>query len=183
MKRSFKIFISFPILLLLVFNCSSDDEQIDDCESCAFNCTSTADLEVVTNVCLDNWDCNFDIICKSKVDITESSGLSSGNKNVFRMENSTEGDINMADDEFAQILVFELTENRTSFSVSDGEIKSLNAYYRIDCFCPNVSFQQVNMGCMQGEKQSDGSWRVQGNLFIPYIYGDVELKFDAFFVN
>lgn len=46
-----------------------------------------------------------------------------------------------------------------------------------------IAFKAITSGCMQGEKQSSGTWFVQGRLNVPYSWGNAVVKFDALFVN
>lgn len=166
---------------ILFTSCKKDKVDIPICENCNFTCVDTSDPDVTTNDCLENWTCNFNLRSQSKVDVGEYEGLADGGKNGFQMVLSTEGSLEIADDEFTNILVFELDEFQTSFSVEDSELEAMNVYYRRICFCTETDFIAVNAGCLQAEKQSDGSWFVQGNLTVPYSYGGEEVSFDARF--
>jgi len=58
------------------------------------------------------------------------------------MNNSTEGVMEIADDEYTNILVFELDASRTSFSAEDEQLKDLNMHYREICFCLDTEFKK-----------------------------------------
>ena len=173
--------IACCFFLFLIHACNKDEVQIPSCPDCPFSCLDPGDPDVITNNCMDNWDCSFTIIPRSKVDINEHNGYSGGNKRVFQMMNSTEGDLNIADDEITRILVFELSETQTSFSVDDDNLKDMGVFFITQCYCTEVEFKAVDSGCLQGEKQTDGSWFVQANLNVPYSFGDVVVKLDAQF--
>lgn len=174
---------TFFLILILFQACKKDEDLIPTCENCSFTCIDMNDTDVITNNCIDNWECTFRVVPQSKVHLIENYGVSAGDKNVFQMINFTEGALEIADDEFTNILVFELNESQNSFSVEDSELIKMKVHFRISCFCSEVEFKPVTSGCIQGEKQSDGTWFIQGNLKIPYSYGDVEVKFDAQFLN
>lgn len=106
-----------------------------------------------------------------------------GDKTVFQMINSTEGNLDIADDEYTNILVFELDESLSSFSVENDELETMNVHYRTICFCDEVDFKSITLGCMQGEKQTDGTWFVQGKLEVQYSNGNDEVNFDSQFTN
>lgn len=173
--------LALLIAATLLTACKKEEVSIPTCENCNFTCVDTSDPDVTTNDCLDNWTCDFNLKPQSKVDIGEYDGLAEGGKNVFQMILRTEGSLQVADDELTVILVFELEPSQTSFSVEDSELEALNVYYRRVCFCLETAFVSINSGCMQGEQQSDGSWFVQGNLSVPYSFGDVDVMFDARF--
>ena len=157
--------------------------KTDICENCNFTCLDMIEEDVITNNCVENWECSFKELPKSKVDISKFDGFTVGDKNVFQMSNDTEGDLGIADDEVSRVLVFELNENQNSFSAEDGELENMNVHFRRICYCPEVEFKKVTSGCMQGEKQTDGSWFIQGNLNVPYSFSNIEIKFDAQFAN
>jgi hypothetical protein len=163
--------------MLLLHACSK--EEVPICENCNFTCLGANEPDVITNSCIDNWECSFSIIPKSQVDRT--SGLTQGNKTVFRIINSTEGDTGIADDEFTNTLIFELDEAQNSFSVENDELGLLKVHYRQYCFCSETEFKAVMAGCLQGEKQSDNSWIIQGNLLVVYSKGNANVKFEAIF--
>jgi len=179
MKQSLLAFI----LVLFIFQSCDKEVHIPSCENCSFTCLEMDESNVIGNECIENWDCNFTVSPQSKIDLYESEGKVDGKKNVFQMINSTEGSLSIADDEFTNILVFELDESQMSFSVEDSELKDLKVHFRRICHCYEVDFKAIKSGCMQGEIQTDGSWFVQGNLVVSYSYGDFEIKFEAQFEN
>lgn len=175
--------LGFFLALILIQACNKDDEQIPTCENCSFTCLDTNETDVISNDCINNWECTFKVTPQSKVDLGEYEGLASGDKNVFQMINSTQGDLGIADDEYTNILVFELDESQNSFSVEGNELKEMQVHFRRICFCSEVEFKEISSGCLQGEKQADGSWFVQGKINVSYSFGNNEVKFDAQFVN
>ena len=175
------LFLKFFVVLVLVQSCNKDENP--SCENCNFTCLDMNETDVISNTCIDNWDCNFKVTPQSKVDVNNPLGVSGGDENVFQMINETDGVLEIADDEFTNILVFELDESQDSFSVEDGELEDMQVHYKSICFCPDVVFKEVISGCLQGEKQSDGTWFIQGNLNLPSSFGNVEIKFDAQFMN
>ncbi len=175
MKNSNYLFL----LLFILFQACSKD--VPDCENCSFDCVDVNDSDVITNDCLDNYECTFKIFTQAEVDLEERDGHGNGNKNVLQLVYETQGDLGIADDEFEKILIMEIDESQASFSVEGTELKSMNVHYKQICFCVETDFKEIDKGCMQGERQEDGSWFVQGNLFAPYSFGEVEVKFDARF--
>jgi hypothetical protein len=179
------IFLLFFVLLL--FQACNDDANsnnpVPTCENCNFTCVETIDSTVFTNNCIDNWECSFQVVSASEIDINNANGYTNGNKNVFVMSNYTQGDSLIADDEYTYSLVFELDANQNSFSVENNDLANMNIHFKQICFCASVEFIPLTSGCLQGEKQADGTWLIQGNLVAPYNWGNVEVKFDASFVQ
>ncbi|MFK7972520.1 MAG: hypothetical protein AB8F95_19270 [Bacteroidia bacterium] len=176
-----KNILFFLLLVAALFQACTAD--IPTCENCTFTCVKSTYSGILTNVCLNNWECEFNVIPQSEVDLEETEGLGSGEKIVFQMVNSTIGDPQIIDDEYTDVLVFELKSDQNSFSVEDDELKSMNVHFRKICYCVENQFKPVIVGCIQGEKQSDGSWRIQSNLTIPYSHGNQSVLVDALFSN
>jgi len=139
--------------------------------------------DVITNNCFDNWECSFNIFSQSKVDIDEVEGHTAGDKNIFQLTYSTQGDDGIADDEVYYTLVMELDALQNSFSAEGEELEDMNTHFRKACFCADVRYKTVTSGCIQGEKQSDGTWFIQGNLEMLESSEPIDVKFDAQFVN
>ena len=180
MKKSI---LGYLITAILFVACNKNEIQIPTCENCNFTCLEINETDILTNNCINNWECNFKIAPKSKVDLSKIDGLTLGDKIVFQMFKSTEGNIGVADDEIYEILVFEIDKNQNSFSVRDEELENMAVNFRRICYCTEVEFKNIISGCMQGEKQSDGTWFIQGNLNVLYSFGNEEVKFDAKFAN
>jgi len=169
------------ICLVIMLSCGKDD--LPTCENCNFTCLDDIETDVLSEECIDEWDCSFKVFGQSEVDITEREGIGAGDKIVFQMNNSTEGAMEIADDEYTNILVFELDASRTSFSAEDEQLKNLNMHYREICFCLDTEFKEISSGCIQGERQSDGTWFVQGSLIVPNASGDFTVNLEALFLN
>jgi hypothetical protein len=177
------IILALSLATLLLFSCDDKTVTIPTCDDCNFTCLEANEADVITNACLDNYECTFSITPQSNVDPDEQEGVSSGDKNVFQMINDTEGSAAIADDEFTNILVFELDESQDSFSAEDNDLTGMQVHYRRICYCGETEFKAVNSGCLQGEKQADGSWFIQGNLNVAYGFGNIDVKLEAQFVK
>ncbi|MFT4760748.1 MAG: hypothetical protein ACI9XO_004590 [Paraglaciecola sp.] len=81
------------------------------------------------------------------------------------------------------MLVFELAADQESFDVYGSDLTLLNTHFRIICFCSETEFKKVTDGCLQGLKNKNGDWFVQGNLEVTYTWGIREVKFDMTIEN
>ncbi len=185
MKKS--MFMCFLVFILFQ-SCNREEviiieeEILPTCELCEFTCLDKNETEVITSNCIDNWMCDFKIWPESIVDTSEYRGYASGNKQVFKMVNYTEGDSVIIDDEKSEHLIFELEESQSSFSVEDNELASLKVHYYYFWFGGHLfKYRAVESGCLQGEKQEDGTWRVQGFLNPPAPFDFRVLKIDTRF--
>lgn len=169
----------------LVFICliASCINSVPVCENCEFTCLDGTESDILTNDCLTDYECTFKILGDSEINIEESSGIGDGNKTVFEMITHTEGSPLIIDDEFTNTFIFELDASQESFSVENEELEAMNAHSRRICFCPNHDFYKLTQGCMQGEKQDDGTWFIQADLIQPEELGEVELKFELQFTQ
>jgi len=163
----------------MVTACSKDD--IASCENCAFSCLESEEEGIITNLCLDNHECSFEYFKDSRIDLDEFQGLGNGDDIVFQMTYSTEGDPIIADDEYTKILVFQIGDDQDSFSADDDDLKLLNVHFRSICFCADTEWKEIDSGCLQGEKQDDGTWYIQGFLAINYSWGSFDEKLEAQF--
>ena len=177
-----KLYLGIILILGLFLACDKNEVDIPSCENCDFSCVGLDEANVITNDCIDNWECTFSVFANSKVTTDQNEGVSPGNKNVFQIT-STQGDLAIADDEFTHILVFELDETQNSFSASGSELEGMKVFFRRVCFCVNVEFLSVTEGCLQGEKLINGNWKIQGKLNVQYSFGDIEVKFNAEFIS
>ncbi|MFK7948955.1 MAG: hypothetical protein AB8G11_15280 [Saprospiraceae bacterium] len=177
------LLLGFLLAFLFLQSCNDDNVIIPTCENCNFTCLDVIDSTVFTNDCLDNYECTYKVFAQSEIDIDVSQGFGSGDKNVFQMVTQTEGDPMIADDEYTNSLVFELDESQNSFSVDGSALSDMNVHFKRSCFCSEVEFKPIAVGCLQGEQQTDGSWFVQGNLTVSYSWGDFDVKVDAQFIN
>ncbi len=180
-----KHLLIFLLLTTLLFHaCNSDDDpRMPVCEACNFTCLDLSESEIFSNSCGANWVCSFKLNEQSQVDITDTRGFVDGIRNVFSMVNSTQGSLQATDDEITNTLVFDLGNIQSEFSSENEELAALNVHFKRVCFCAETNFKAVTSGCLQGEKQSNGNWFVQGDLTIPYSFGDIDVHIDAEFSN
>ena len=55
----------------------------------------------------------------------------------------------------------------------------MNAHFRRLCFCADTDFKPITGGCIQGLKDENGNWFIQGNVTIEYEWGTIPSKFDV----
>ncbi|MBK7232727.1 MAG: hypothetical protein IPH93_10805 [Saprospiraceae bacterium] len=80
MKNSiFEILLAF----ILLQGCNQDVFQIPTCENCNYSCLEKNATDVITNNCINNWECDFEVVPYSNVHVGNRQGLARGNKNVF----------------------------------------------------------------------------------------------------
>lgn len=83
-----------------------------------------------------------------------------GDKLVFEYKYSTEGRPEIADDEFNEVVYFELDQNTGDFTLDQGDFEASRTFLGRFCFCGNTGFFQVTSGFIEGEKTGDLRWNV-----------------------
>lgn len=170
--------LSLFVLLMGLVACSKDDPKVPVCENCNFDCLDGTEEDVLTNDCQENFDCTFTVFANAKFDSNEFFGKGNGNKNLFQILTSTEGSSEIADDEFTNILVFELDSEQNDFSADETDFATMNAHFKRLCFCAETDFKEITAGCIQGMKDENGVWFLQGNVDIEYEFGIITQQFD-----
>lgn len=172
-------------ILFLTLQCKKED-KLPECPNCDFTCIPQGEPDVVTNDCKNNFTCNFELHPNSKLDYNDvnfDNYIKSGSNLVFRMHLHTDGEVNIADDEFTDLLYFEIDPATGSFSAENDELDLLNVRFQQLCFCADVSPKKPASGCMQGQKLDENHWKVQANLTIDYGIFPKEVKVEAVFQN
>lgn len=176
------LLISF---IFVCFQCKKED-TLPECPNCDFTCIPQGEPDVVTNDCKNNFTCDFGLHPNSKLDYSDENFdnyIKSGNNLVFRMSLHTEGEDIIADDEFTDLLYFEIDPSMESFSAENDNLDLLNVRFQQLCFCADVKTKKPASGCMQGQKIDDNHWKVQANLTIQYPSWEKEVKVEAVFKN
>lgn len=174
----------FVISTALIFQACDKGDEIT---SLKFNCLegeNGTDQTIWTNDCIDNWTCDYTIFVNSAVDTMEYNAIGSGSDLVFQLRYDLTSNPLVPDDDFTGFVTFEIKSDEESFSFDSESLSDNQVYYHYICFCfPYVGYIQPTLGCLQGEKQEDNSWLVQGNLFFGEdIDGDeIYVLFDAVF--
>jgi len=172
------------LALLLIVAPRCKKEQIPECPDCAFTCLEFGAADVLTNDCLENYTCSFEMHKNARLNYSASTSgakIDTGGNLVFALASATEGAPNVADDEITTVLYFEVAGDQQSFSVNMGQMDLLNLRFQQLCYCADVSRKKPAGGCMQGQRIDGSHWRVQGNLTFDYDFGTVPFKFEAVF--
>ena len=183
MKQQIK-FLTLFCLFTIAFACKKKEVVIlPFCETCEFDCVDLLNDTPLTNDCLDNYDCTFTVHENSKLDYSNNNfdPVKSGNKRVFKMFSDTEGSAMIADDEFTNILTFQVEANLESFEIGNDELEAVNLRFINLCFCSEVEFKKASLGCIQGQKIDDQFWQIQVNADFEYATFTRTVAVDAVF--
>ena len=87
-----------------------------------------------------------------------------GDKIVFQFRYRKKDDPMIIDDEFTQLIQFEIDSKVSEFVISGIDLKKCNAVVAYLCFCPYGGFHYATDGCIQGTKLNDQSWEIKMHL-------------------
>jgi len=83
-----------------------------------------------------------------------------GTNTVFRYTFNSEDVINIADDEYTEIIHFEVDGSLDSFSYSNSALQAQNLFIRRLCFCTSNDFVFADIGSVSGTKLANGNWDI-----------------------
>jgi len=181
-------FLLLTGIILLSLQCRKNDGLLPECPDCNLTCIAEGERDVFSNTCRNNYTCTFKWQENAQLDYSNRSlaQIKAGDNLVFSADVYTNGNPNATDDEFANLLYFEIDPLLDRFSVEGAELNAINARYMQSCFCAERDLK-IPEGCIQGQRIDAEHWQIQANLTILYTHGSSnwtnELKIDAVFVK
>ncbi len=153
-----------PILLLMLACEKEETGPVN--EEFKFTCLVDIDtsLHVQTNFCAENYWCTYTVFPKKTIDTSLYRGYATTadeSKNSFVLDNGY-SDPRVQDVTWNTSLIFELDANETQFSAEDDQLHSLKVM--LVSGPRSLDYVRPESGCLQGEKQADGSWLLEGEL-------------------
>ncbi len=103
----------------------------------------------------------------SRININEEDGklnavvIGPGDKTVFQFRYRKIDDPMVIDDEFTQLIQFEIDSNISEFNISGVDLKKCNTVVAYLCFCPYGGFHYTEEGCIQGKKLDNLNWEIK----------------------
>jgi len=118
---------------------------------------------------------SFEVFENSAITVTtDSSGnqvfpianIASGDNYVFKYTHIAEDIIDIADDEFSEEIIFEVSPSMIELFTFEADMlqTSANTYYSKFCFCPFVGDQAINEGKIKGRRTGDNTWEIELNI-------------------
>tara|TARA_R110000868_G_scaffold77155_1_gene221250 strand:+ start:61 stop:543 length:483 start_codon:yes stop_codon:yes gene_type:complete len=104
-----------------------------------------------------------------------------GDKVVFKYTYVAEDKEQIADDEYAEFIHFEIDSNVNSFDIDGVDLMNAKTILTKSCFCffPDDEDRNVNpVGTISGEKISNDKWRIN---FDVTFYGEDNRAFETIF--
>ena len=90
-----------------------------------------------------------------------------GNKLVFMYTFSAKESEGVADDEYFESIIFEITPPKgASFSIKTAQFEKAKVVYNRGCFCADAGLRQLYEGAITGKKIAPDTWHVSYDLMI-----------------
>jgi len=135
------------VLLLNATQCDiNDDDDGNSSESYTYEFYEDSEIVVVN-------DQGFEYI-----------NIDNGINTVFKYIFVAEEEEQIADDEYAEFLHFEIDPDLDSFTYSDDELLDLQMYMQRSCFCASLPLVPISAGMVTGTKQSNGNWNISMSI-------------------
>jgi hypothetical protein len=138
------------------------------------------------------------IYANAKIKLVKNAGFGlsgqyeilTGDKLVFEYIYVKEDNPAIADDEFTEILLFEIPENTANMTFKNNEILKQNAFYRYYCYCIPPGEIKENHGTLKVNRLTENTYQVIADVefvFSPSEGFENEIKskvnFDKVFVK
>lgn len=138
MKRVY--FTSF-IFLSLLFSCDTSDDSITDAIT---KYTYTTNSQIVTE----------------EIDDLTFAKIEEGDNLVFKYLFTRSQDDDISDDEYSEVIIFQIDANAEEFDFTNDELASVFTYFDQYCFCPYYGSIQIIDGNISGVKVDSQNWDI-----------------------
>lgn len=149
------------IAAILLYSCEKDD---DTGENCIDN-----NPEFLPAPIPEEGIHSLHFYSNSEIKTIEESGftfshITSGSKTVFKYQYSIDPEEWIADDEYAEEILFEIEPGIDAFLISGSDLKRSTALFGQYCFCTWAGNIPITTGCIKGEKINDEEWKIDINI-------------------
>ena len=136
--------LSLLCLLLVLISCESEDDTVNE------------NGDVLTYHYFEN----------ARVHLYSNSftSIENGVNRVFEYEFVADDNPNLADDEFAERILFEVPLNMDNFSFSNQELNTIHAYYDKYCFCLIEGSIPLSTGTIRGTRINSSTFEIEINV-------------------
>ena len=94
----------------------------------------------------------------------------SGNNLVFEYKYVFEDDPILSDDEYTEIILFEVNPDVNEFFISDEELLNANSMLGTICFCAPSGFFNISDGWIKGKKLNENEWQIDLSVSYDFEY-------------
>lgn len=136
--------LSLLCLLLVLISCESEDDTVNE------------NGDVLTYHYFEN--------ARINLDSNNFTSIENGVNRVFEYEFVADDNPNLADDEFAERILFEVPLNMDNFSFSNQELNTIHAYYDKYCFCLIEGSIPLSTGTIRGTRINSSTFEIEINV-------------------
>ena len=136
--------LSLLCLLLVLISCDSEDDTVNE------------NGDVLTYHYFEN--------ARVHLDSNNFTSIENGVNRVFEYEFVADDNPNLADDEFAERILFEVPLNMDNFSFSNQELNTIHAYYDKYCFCLIEGSIPLSTGTIRGTRINSSTFEIEINV-------------------
>lgn len=139
-----------------------------------------------------NGDCEYTFETSAEINIIEEDSLLgaraeviSGDNLVFTYQYVYADRKNVFDDEYSEIIIFEVAKEENTFSVSNADLQDIKAMYRQSCFCPSeigLPFYKIIEGEISGKEISKKKWEVELDITVDIGFDTIYRSFTEEFI-
>ena len=142
------------ILLIVLLGCDKDDGTLENCID--------NNPEFIPETISDAGFHQLAVYPNSTINYNPYEiGIGNGDKTVFYFSYS-EDPLPMAiDDEFQEVIAFEIDSNMEEFLISGRDLNKSSALYGNLCFCAVAGYFPITSGCIKGERINENEWQVE----------------------
>jgi hypothetical protein len=149
------------ILLIALMGCDKDDGTLENCID--------NNPEFIPETISDAGGHQLIIYSNSKINLNTENGYNDvfivdGDKSVFYYSYYEDPYPMAIDDEFQEVIVFEIDPKIDEFLISGADLKKSNAFFGNICFCSPAGYFPITSGCIKGKKINDSEWQVDINI-------------------
>lgn len=154
------------LLLILIITFSSCNEKVSNLDTYTYSFTEKSKL-TISNV--EGTYMNF-------------GSIEEGENLVFEYRFEAYDEVQIADDEYAETIRFEIESQLENFNFTNAELLSTNLVFTKHCFCyfPFDELKNIEpIGVISGEKISNNEWNITINVTF---YGDEQRNIQGSFI-
>lgn len=141
-------------------------------------------LFLIVGVSCNNDDDNngesrtYSFFQNAQIDTSEIEGVvyafpAEGANLVFEYTFVDDDDPNIADDEYSEAIIFEISPELETFEYTDAEILDAKMYFRQFCFCFPEGSIQISKGFLKGSKRDNTTWDIEFDIL--FTMGEQEM--------
>ena len=154
-------------LAVLLFASCNKIEEIGSVDYSGDNCIDNNESFQPVDIPETDEHYHLDIFNNSEIDLSEYNNeatIVAGDKIVFKYRYSKDDDPMIMDDEYSEVITFEVDTTITDFIISGENLSRANAVYGNLCYCFNGGYFLISNGCIKGTKLNDLEWQIDINI-------------------